>query len=64
MVDYILKNVDDDLWKDFKAVAALQGQTVRDKLLWFIEAQGKMLSTMVLFKDRSVRKLKKGGNNK
>lgn len=64
MVDYILKNVDDDLWKDFKAVAALQGQTVRDKLLWFIETQGKMLPTLVLFKDRSRIKLKKGGKKK
>ena len=64
MVDYILKNVADDLWKDFKAVAAVQGQTVRDKLLWFIEAQGKMLPTLVLFKDRSRIKLKKGGKKK
>ncbi len=60
MVDYILKNVDDDIWKDFKSVAALQGKTIRDKLLWFIEAQGKMLPTMILFKDRSKSKFKKG----
>jgi len=60
-LDYILKNIDDDLWKDFKAVAALQGKTVSEKLLWFIEAQGKLLPSLVLFKDRSKKPLNKGG---
>lgn len=61
MLDYILKNIDEDLWKDFKAVAALQGKTVREKLLWFIESQTKMLPALVLFKNRSKRPFKKGG---
>jgi len=59
--DYILKNIDDELWKDFKAVAALQGKTVRDKLLYYIEVQSKMLPSLVLFKDRSRAPVKKGG---
>lgn len=60
MLDYILKNIDPEIWKDFKAVAALQGKTVREKLLWFIEVQSRMLPSLVLFKDRSRIKFNKG----
>lgn len=60
MLDYILKNIDDELWKDFKAVAALQGKTVREKLLYFIETQTRMLPSLVLFKDRNRSPKKKG----
>lgn len=61
MLDYILKNIDEEIWKDFKAVAALQGKTVREKLLSFIEAQTRMLPNLVLFKNRPKAPLKKGG---
>ena len=61
MLDYILKNIDEEIWKDFKAVAALQGKTVREKLLSFIEAQTRMLPNLVLFKDRPKAPLKTGG---
>lgn len=60
MLDYILKNIDDELWKDFKAVAALQGKTVREKLLYFIETQTRMLPSLVLFKDRTRSPKKEG----
>lgn len=52
MLDYILKNIDDELWKDFKAVAALQGKTVRQKLLSYIHDQGRKLTAMVICKDK------------
>jgi len=60
VLDYILKNIDEEIWKDFKAVAALQGKTVRQKLLSYIHDQGRKLTAMVLFKDRKITKLNKG----
>lgn len=61
MLDYILKNIDEVLWKEFKAVAALEGKTVRSKLLSFIDSQGKRLPALVVCKGR-LKSLKfKGG---
>lgn len=59
MLDYILKNIDDELWKDFKAVAALEGKTVREKLLIYIQDQGRKLTAMVVCKDKLARSIKK-----
>lgn len=63
MIDYVLKNIDREQWKDFRAVATLQGKTVRIKLLDYVEAQGKMLPALVLCKSDVKIKLKKGGDN-
>ena len=63
MIDYVLKNIDREQWQDFRAVAALQGKTVRVKLLEYVEAQGKMLTAMVLCKGNHKIKLNKGGDN-
>lgn len=60
MLDYILKNIDDELWKDFKAVAALQGKTVRQKLISYVQEQSKMLTALVLCKDRLKSPKKEG----
>lgn len=61
MLDYILKNIDAELWKDFKAVAALEGKTVREKLLFYINEQSKKLSAMVLCKIKLEIPKNKGG---
>ena len=64
MLDYVLKNIDAQVWKEFKAVAALQGKTVRVKILEFVEADSKKLTALILCKDRPSSPLRTGGKNK
>jgi hypothetical protein len=33
MADYILRGIDDKLWREVKAIAALQGMTVKDLII-------------------------------
>lgn len=61
LLDYVLKNIDSQVWKEFKAVAALQGKTVRVKILEFVEADSKKLTALIICKDRTTTPLKKGG---
>ncbi len=37
-MDYTLKNFDANLWKKFKAKCALEGITIKDKILQMIKA--------------------------
>jgi hypothetical protein len=43
MADYILKGIDDKLWREVKAVAALQGMTVKDLIIKLLEKEAKKL---------------------
>ena len=43
MADYILKGVDDKLWREVKAVAALQGMSVKDLIIKLLEKEAKKL---------------------
>jgi len=58
-MDYVLKNINKDQWQAFRAVAALEGKTVREKLLEYVSAQGKILTAMVLCKHVNKIKLNK-----
>jgi hypothetical protein len=37
VADFILRNVDPELWRRFKAAAALDGRTMREILIDFVE---------------------------
>jgi len=39
MADYILKGIDDQLWRKVKAVAALQGISVKDLIIKLLEKE-------------------------
>ncbi len=39
MADYILKGVDDKLWREVKATAALQGMTVKELIIKLLEKE-------------------------
>ena len=39
MADYILKGVDDKLWREVKAAAALRGMTVKDLIIKLLEKE-------------------------
>jgi hypothetical protein len=43
MADYILKGIDDKLWREVKAVAALQGMTVKGLIIKLLEKEAKKL---------------------
>ncbi len=43
MADYILKGIDDQLWREVKAIAALQGMTVKDLIIKLLEKETKKL---------------------
>ena len=43
MADYILKGIDDKLWREVKAIAALQGMTVKDLIIKLLEKEAKKL---------------------
>ena len=43
MADYILKGIDDKLWREVKAIAALQGMTVKDLIIKLLEIEVKKL---------------------
>jgi predicted HicB family RNase H-like nuclease len=43
MADYILRDVDDKLWRKIKAVAALQGMSVKDLIIKLLEKEAKKL---------------------
>ena len=39
MADYILKGIDDKLWRKVKATAALQGMTVKKLIIKLLEKE-------------------------
>jgi len=39
MADYILKGVDDKLWREVKATAALRGMTVKELIIRLLEKE-------------------------
>jgi predicted DNA-binding ribbon-helix-helix protein len=43
MADYILKGIDDQLWREVKAIAALQGMTVKDLIIKLLEKETRKL---------------------
>ena len=43
MADYILKGIDDKLWREVKAIAALQGMTVKELIIKLLEKETKKL---------------------
>jgi hypothetical protein len=43
MADYILRGIDDKLWREVKATAALQGLTVKDLIIKLLEREAKKL---------------------
>ncbi len=43
MADYILGGVDDQLWREVKAIAALQGMSVKDLIIKLLEKETKKL---------------------
>ena len=43
MADYILKGIDEKLWREVKAVAALQGMSVKDLIIRLLERETKKL---------------------
>jgi hypothetical protein len=43
MADYILKGIDDKLWREVKAVAALQGVSIKDLIIKLLEKETKKL---------------------
>jgi hypothetical protein len=43
MADYYLKGIDDKLWREVKAVAALQGLSVKDLIIKLLEKETKKL---------------------
>jgi hypothetical protein len=44
MADYILKGIDEKLWRKVKAVAALQGMSVKDLIIKLLEKEAKKLN--------------------
>jgi hypothetical protein len=43
MADYILRGIDDKLWREVKAVAALQGVSIKDLIIKLLEKETKKL---------------------
>ena len=43
MPDYILRGIDDKLWRELKAIPALQGMTVKDLIIKLLEKEAKKL---------------------
>jgi hypothetical protein len=43
MADYYLKGIDDKLWRKVKAVAALQGMSVKNFIIKLLEKETKKL---------------------
>ena len=43
MADYILRGIDDKLWREVKAVAALQGVSIKDLIIKLLEREAKKL---------------------
>jgi hypothetical protein len=43
MADYILKGIDDKLWREVKAVAALRGMSIKDLIIKLLEKEAKKL---------------------
>jgi predicted HicB family RNase H-like nuclease len=43
MADYILRGIDDKLWREVKAVAALQGVSIKDLIIKLLEKEAKKL---------------------
>jgi hypothetical protein len=43
MADYILKDVDDKLWREVKAVAALQGISIKNLIIKLLQKETKKL---------------------
>ena len=63
MSDFYLYNVDPELWRDFKALATLEGQTIRDKLLKYIAAEVDFFRTAKFSKKTMDKLRKKRGYN-
>lgn len=62
MTDYRLTDIDDELWRDFKALAALEGQSIRDKLLKYIAAEVEFFRSAKFSKETMDKLRKKGGD--
>ena len=43
MANYILRGIDDKLWREVKAVAALQGMSVKDLIIKLLEKETQKL---------------------
>ena len=43
MADYILRGIDDKLWREVKAVAALQGVSIKDLIIKLLKREVKKL---------------------
>jgi predicted HicB family RNase H-like nuclease len=43
MADYILRGIDDKLWREVKAAAALQGVSIKDLIIKLLEKETKKL---------------------
>ena len=43
MANYILRGIDDKLWREVKAVAALQGMSVKDLIIRLLEKETQKL---------------------
>ena len=63
MSDFYLYNIDPELWRDFKALAALEGQTIRLKLLKYIASEVNFFRTTKFSKETMHKLRKKGGDN-
>ena len=43
MANHILRRIDDKLWREVKAIAALQGMSVKDLIIKLLERETKKL---------------------
>jgi hypothetical protein len=43
MADYILKEIDDKLWREIKALAALRGKTIKGLIIELLEKEVRKL---------------------
>jgi hypothetical protein len=57
MTDYYLANVDNKDWEDFKSLCALEGVSVRGKLLQYIRSEVKFFRS-ARFDRETVNKIK------
>jgi len=44
-MNYRITDIDPDLWQAFKALAALEKVTIREKLIWFIQREVEIFHT-------------------
>jgi hypothetical protein len=60
LTDYYLSGVPEDHWRDFKALATLEGMTAREKLLKYVASEVRFFRA-AKFNEKTLKMLRRRG---